>query len=83
MTERTFDRDVLVVLFLLLVVGGASAGVWNQQQIRACHETYDDDPTIAVECEDSFTDVVTFLSLLGIASGVIGLVSIPTVVPTE
>ena len=76
METRRVGRGVLAALFLLFVLGGAGLGLWNQQQVSACHERYDDDPTVAVTCEDPFTDVVTALSALGIAVGGLGFVSL-------
>lgn len=75
MARKTLRRTALVGLFLFLVIVGAGVGVWNQQQIQACHQMYDDDPTIIVECEDSFTDIMNGLSLLGLVLGGVGLVS--------
>jgi hypothetical protein len=77
MLERPRVRAVAAGLFLLLLVGGVAVGVWNHQQIRSCHEQYDDDdPNVFVECEDAFTLIVYALSLSGVVTGGLGLLSL-------
>ena len=76
MLERPRVRGVAAGLFLLLLVGGVAVGVWNHQQIRSCHEQYDDDPNVFVECEDAFTLIVYALSLSCVVTGGLGLLSL-------
>lgn len=76
MTSWTSGRWILTTLFLLLLVGGIFAGVWNHQEIEVCHETYDDDSTVVVMCEDSFTDIVYFLSVFSTLIGTVGMISV-------
>ncbi|KAB1191139.1 MULTISPECIES: hypothetical protein [Haloferax] len=67
-------RRLAVASLLFLVVVGAGIGVWNYQDVRACHDMYDDDPSVIVECEDSFTDVVRGVSVLSVTVGCVGLI---------
>ncbi|WP_390201640.1 hypothetical protein [Haladaptatus sp. GCM10026878] len=73
MSFDVFLRNGWLVLFLLLIAGGLLVGVWNQQEIQWCHDTYDDDPSQVAECEDSFTDVVHYGSVFSVFTGVIGV----------
>ncbi len=66
-------RAIWIVLSLLLLGGGLIVGAGNQQNIQTCHDTYDDDPSQVVECEDSFTDVVHYGSLFSVSIGVFGV----------
>ncbi|WP_338727360.1 hypothetical protein [Haladaptatus sp. DJG-WS-42] len=68
-----FRRNSWVLLFLLVIGGGLIVGTWNQQEIQTCHDMYDDDPTVAADCEDSFTDVVYYGSLFSVSIGIFGV----------
>ena len=69
-------RGGAVVASVLFVLVGAGVGIWVQEDVQRCHEQYDDDPTIVAECEDSLTDFVRGLSVLGVTGGIVGLVSV-------
>ncbi|KAB1184999.1 MULTISPECIES: hypothetical protein [Haloferax] len=73
MASQGLIRGILVTLYLLFVLLGAGVGIWNYQAVQSCHELYDEDQTVVVECEDSFTDIVRALSILGIGTGGVGL----------
>ncbi|WP_416841603.1 hypothetical protein [Haloferax sp. DFSO52] len=69
-------RGTVVVLSVLGLLAGLGIGIWVHQDIQACHDQYDGDPTIVVECEDSLTDLVRGVSILSVVGGGIGLVSV-------
>lgn len=71
--SRLLD-DTKVILLLGLILVGGGIGLWNQQQVQECHAEYDDDPSIAVECEDAFSSGINALSALCIGGGIVGLV---------
>lgn len=61
----------LVLVAVLLIIGGSGVWVWNQQDVRACHEKYDNDPDVAVDCEDQLTGILHYGSMFSVAIGVI------------
>lgn len=73
MAPRIERFHLVVALSLVFVLVGSGVGVWNYQDVRACHELYDDDPTIVAECEDSLTTAVRGLSILSVVVGSGGL----------
>lgn len=73
MTEPIVPRNVLVVFFIGLLVTGASIGLRNEQQVRACHDEYDDDPSVFVMCEDALTDIRQGVAIFCVVLGFIGV----------
>lgn len=76
MVGSRFLDNINVILLLGLILVGGGIGLWNQQQVQECHAEYDDDPSIAVDCEDAFSSGVNVLSALCIGGGIIGLISV-------
>ncbi|QLG26572.1 hypothetical protein HUG10_03035 [Halorarum halophilum] len=73
MTEPVVPCNVLVVFFIGLLVTGATIGIRNEQEVRACHDEYDDDPSVIVMCEDALTDIRRGVAMFSVILGFVGV----------
>lgn len=74
MVSSRFLDNINVIFLLGLILVGGGIGLWNQQQVQECHAEYDNDTSIAVDCEDAFSSGINTLSALCIGGGIVGLI---------